>query len=174
MGYLLAFLASALWGLTYTLDEKVLEDLPPVKVYFLHCVVGMFISGSVWLANGGRPLGLLPSSAETANRRILLASMLIGCIAGLAIVISIVRLGASLAAILEISYPIFVLVFSWLLFGKTTNRSVLVGGALIFLGSAIIILFGHDGPNSGHAASSRLDDPSPGIDSALESVDSSD
>lgn len=174
MGYLLAFMASALWGLTYTLDEKVLEDIPPVKLYFLHCVVGLFISGSVWIANGGKISELYPSASESANRKILMASMLIGCMAGLAIIASIVRLGASLAAILEISYPIFVLAFSWILFGKTTNRSVMVGGALIFLGSAIIIVFGHEGTKSSAMESTLPAEPSQAVDSALESVDSSD
>lgn len=174
MGYVLAFLAAALWGLTYTLDEKVLEEYPPVKVYFLHCFVGLFISGAVWMATGGKLAELYPASSGTANRKILVASMLIGCLAGLAIVTSIVRLGASLAAILEISYPIFVLAFSWALFGKTTNWSVVLGGGLIFLGSAVIILAGHDSPKPESAGPGVPVERPAAVDSTLESIDSSD
>ncbi len=174
MGYVLAFLAAALWGMTYTLDEKVLEEFPPVKVYFLHCVVGLFISAGVWVATGGKLAELYPESSGSANRKILVASMLIGCVAGLAIVTSIVRLGASLAAILEISYPIFVLAFSWALFGKTTNWSVVLGGGLIFLGSAVIILSGHEGPKPEPAGPAVPAERPAAVDSTLESVDSSD
>jgi len=174
MGYILAFLAAALWGMTYTLDEKVLEEYPPVKIYFLHCATGVLISAAVWVACGGRLAELVPASSATSNRRILAASMIIGCLAGLAIVASIVRLGASMAAILEISYPVFVLGFSWALFGRTTNWGVVLGGSLIFLGSAVIILFGRESPVSPSAVPAVTADKPALDDSALESVDSSD
>lgn len=140
MGYLLAFSAAALWGLTYTLDEKVLEEMHSVKLYFLHCVLGLLVSGAAWLLTGGTfgQLFALPSGEST--RKILFASMIIGCLAGMAIVSSIAMLGASKSSILEISYPLFVLVFSYVLFDKGVSLHVIAGGLLIFAGSAIIVL----------------------------------
>ena len=58
----------------------------------------------------------------------------------MAIVSSIAMLGASKSSILEISYPLFVLVFSYVLFDKGVSLHVIAGGLLIFAGSAIIVL----------------------------------
>lgn len=55
---------------------------------------------------------------------------------------SIDKLGASMAAMIEISYPLFVVLFCYLLMGTTVNWAVLLGGGLIFAGSCVIMLFG--------------------------------
>ena len=58
----------------------------------------------------------------------------------LAIFGSIQSLGATRAALLEISYPLFVAVFAVLLFRERLDPGVLAGGGFIALGSAIIVL----------------------------------
>ncbi|MCA1805896.1 MAG: EamA family transporter [Xanthomonadaceae bacterium] len=48
---------------------------------------------------------------------------------------------ATLAAVIEISYPVFVALFTWLLFREAhINASVVIGGALVFAGVVTIIL----------------------------------
>jgi len=60
--------------------------------------------------------------------------------AALSILGSIQLLGASKSAVLEISYPLFVALFSVLLFQGQLQLPVVVGGIFIFVGSAIIVL----------------------------------
>jgi len=48
---------------------------------------------------------------------------------------------ATLASLIEISYPAFVAIFAWLLFREwQLNAGVLAGAALVFAGTALIIV----------------------------------
>ena len=49
-------------------------------------------------------------------------------------------LGAGKSAVLEISYPLFVALFSVLFFKGQLQPPVVLGGIFIFIGSAIIVL----------------------------------
>ena len=73
--------------------------------------------------------------------------MAVVVLACLAIFSSIQALGASRAAVLEISYPLFVAVFAWALYRQPVPWPVVVGGIFIFIGSAIIVTFGHGEPS---------------------------
>ena len=55
---------------------------------------------------------------------------------------SIQLLGAGKSAVLEISYPLFVALFSVFLFQGQLQLPVVIGGAFIFIGAAIIVLAG--------------------------------
>ena len=47
---------------------------------------------------------------------------------------------ATLASLIEISYPVFVALFAWLLFREIhVNASVVVGGLLVFAGVCLIV-----------------------------------
>lgn len=138
-GYLLALVASILWGLTYCLDQKVLASLSAYQLYFLHSLFGVLLSGLIWLAQG-RPLGdLFVIDSNQLSPKVLLLTLLVGASAGLAIFGSIQILGASRASILEISYPLFVVLFSFFLFKEVITMPILIGGLLIFIGSAVVI-----------------------------------
>ena len=55
--------------------------------------------------------------------------------------VSIDSKNATLASLIEISYPVFVVLFAYVLFRDVhLNASVLVGGLLVFAGVAIIVL----------------------------------
>jgi protein phosphatase len=62
--------------------------------------------------------------------------------AALSILGSIQLLGAGKSAVLEISYPLFVALFSVFLFQGQLQLPVVIGGAFIFIGAAIIVLAG--------------------------------
>jgi drug/metabolite transporter (DMT)-like permease len=54
--------------------------------------------------------------------------------------LSIASKNATLASLIEISYPVFVAVFAYLLFREIhVNPSVIIGGLLVFAGVAMII-----------------------------------
>jgi drug/metabolite transporter (DMT)-like permease len=141
-GYLLAVTASILWGLTYCLDQRVLASLSVFKLYFLHCICGAVVAGAILLVQN-RSLGSLVWFDTTAVSVPLVGVTLVtATAAALCILGSIQLLGADTSAVLEISYPLFVVLFSVLLFGGQVRFEVVVGGAFIFIGAAIIATAG--------------------------------
>jgi drug/metabolite transporter (DMT)-like permease len=143
-GYLLAVAAAVLWGLLYVLDERLLAGMSIYRLYFLHSVAGVAVAGAVLLAQGESPASFLRVSWPGAPPALVLTTMAVVALACLAIFASIQALGASRAAVLEISYPLFVAGFAWLLYRQPVQWPVIVGGAFIFIGAAIIVTWAHD------------------------------
>jgi drug/metabolite transporter (DMT)-like permease len=146
-GYLLAFAAAVLWGLLYVLDERLLAGMSIYRLYFLHSVAGVAVAGTVLLAQGESPASLLRMSFPGIGPPLVLATMAVVALACLAIFASIQALGASRAAVLEISYPLFVAIFAWLLSRQPVQWPVILGGIFIFIGSAILVTCGHADPS---------------------------
>lgn len=140
LGFLLAVLASVLWGLTYCLDERVLSSLSVFKLYFLHCLCGMLVAGVILLAQGASPAGLFTIDTTRSSLPLVGLTLITATAAALSILGSIQLLGANKSAVLEISYPLFVALFSVLFFKGQLQLPVVVGGIFIFIGSAIIVL----------------------------------
>jgi drug/metabolite transporter (DMT)-like permease len=138
LGYILAVAASVLWGLTYCLDERVLAHLSVFKLYFLHCVCGAVVAAVILLARGTPPEAIF--SIGNANVSLPLFGLTLATAAALAILGSIQLLGANTSAVLEISDPLVVALFSVLFFKGQLQMPVVIGGAFIFIGSAIIVL----------------------------------
>ena len=140
LGYILAVAASVLWGLTYCLDERVLEHLSVFKLYFLHCVCGAVVAAVILLARGTPPEALFSIGNSSVSLPLFGLTLATATAAALAILGSIQLLGANTSAVLEISYPLFVALFSVLFFKGQLQMPVVIGGAFIFIGSAIIVL----------------------------------
>lgn len=140
IGFALAVLASVLWGLTYCLDERLLSSLSVVKVYFLHCFCGMLVAGMILLAQGGSLRSLFAIDTARAGLALVGLTMITATVATLSILGSIRFLGAHKSAVLEISYPLFVALFSVLFFQGQLQPQVVFGGLFIFIGSVIIVL----------------------------------
>lgn len=140
LGFGLAVLASILWGLTYCLDERVLASLSVFKLYFLHCLCGVLVAGVVLLIQGSSPAALFSIDTAKSSLPLVGLTLITATAAALSILSSIQLLGAGKSAVLEISYPLFVALFSVLLFKGQLQPQVMLGGAFIFVGSAIIVL----------------------------------
>lgn len=136
----LAVFASVLWGLTYCLDERVLASMSVFKLYFLHCVCGAVVAATILLIQGASPAGLFSINTSQSSLPLVGITLVTATAAALSILGSIQLLGANTSAVLEISYPLFVALFSVLLFKGQLQLPVIIGGAFIFLGSAIIVL----------------------------------
>ena len=141
-GYVLAVLASILWGMTYCLDERVLASLSVFKLYFLHCLGGVLVSAAILLAQGHSPGSLILFDTTAASLPLVGLTLVTATAAALCILGSIQLLGADTSAVLEISYPLFVALFSVLLFQGQLQFQVVIGGVFIFVGAAIIVLAG--------------------------------
>ena len=141
-GYALAVSASVLWGLTYCLDERVLASLSVYKLYFLHCLCGLVVAGAILLLQGHAPASLVRIDTAAVSLPLIGLTLVTATAAALCILGSIQLLGADKSAVLEISYPLFVALFSVLLFRGQLQFEVVLGGTFIFIGAAIIVLAG--------------------------------
>ena len=140
IGFIYAIGAAIAWGLLYAIDQKILANTSPIIFMFVVFVVGAILLSPVVFSQNTALVSLF--SLGKARLLLILCSVVLAILANYMILASIQKLGASLASVLEISYPFFVFFFSFLIFGAELNAYVLVGSIFIFLGSAIIMRFG--------------------------------
>lgn len=140
LGFIYAIGAAIAWGLAYTLDQKILASISPLVLLFISFVVGALFLLPAILAQDEvfTPLFMLTK----ARGFLIIFSIALATLANYFIFASIECLGASSASVFEITYPFFVFLFSFLIFGAQPNGYVFIGALLIFFGSAIIIRFG--------------------------------
>ncbi len=138
-GFLFAGGAAVVWGLVYTIDQIILSTVSPFALLFIDSVLTMIVMLPFILFDHHPLKPLLNASPKTFF--LMLLSVILAALAGFLIFAGIKRIGASEASIIEIAYPFFVVLFSFLIFKSKPNIYFLVGGILIFLGSVIIIKF---------------------------------
>ena len=138
LGYFFAILAAVTWGVTYTIDEKLLRSSSPAVLLFLHGFFNMLIALPIVLYREG-PGAFLRVVDDRSMLGLLVVAQILAALAGLFIYIGIDKLGAARSSIFEIAYPLFVVLFCWLAYGTKLQPSTLLGGGLIFAGSALII-----------------------------------
>ena len=138
MAYLFCVLAALLWGFVYAVDEKLLKTLTPNAIIFVNGVLALAFSAAVFAYRGFNVQKFLGQEADAKTMGITFAAHSLTIVASFFAFSAIVKIGSSTAAMLEISYPFFVILFSWLLFNQTISKEVLIGGILIFIGCLLI------------------------------------
>ncbi len=139
MWLIYAVLAAILWGLSYTLDEKVFQShISPLTLLACSMLIGGIIflifayfshlkTDTVILVQDRKVWWLTLSAIAAAN------------LGTFFIALSIQAKNATLAAIIELFYPFFTILFAWLIFNENyLNTKVAIGGILMFLGAALI------------------------------------
>lgn len=139
IGFIYALGAAIVWGLVYAVDQKILSSVSPVILLFITSLLATLITLPFMFFDNGS-LKVLLGSGKTTLLLILISAFL-ATLANFLIFSGIKNLNASIASIIEIAYPFFVVIFSFLLFRSTLNVYFFIGGILIFIGSAIIIKF---------------------------------
>lgn len=138
-----AFSAAVLWGLSYALSDRLLQQ--GVSVSLLMLIEAVLIIPTVFVLS----LKLSPMEGVSvlfSNYKVMLMALVVAlaAVVGTALIfLGISEKNATLVSLIEISYPIFVFIFS-LLFFKDMQLTVgtAVGSVLIFAGIAIIYLKG--------------------------------
>jgi drug/metabolite transporter (DMT)-like permease len=137
-GFIYAIGAAVIWGLMYSLHQKVLYSVEPMTLLFIY---------SAMIAVGLLPVlffkaGLVGKALM--NKEVLYIVIFSSClsiIANFLIFSGIKSSNAAIISMIEIAYPFFVVMFSYIIFKATPNFYFFLGGALIFVGSIIIIKF---------------------------------
>jgi drug/metabolite transporter (DMT)-like permease len=143
MWILFALGASFFWGMSYVISEEIYKKISvftaltvtSFAVFLLALVIAYFTGN------------LKPDLVEIASSKKLMwyviAGILVLLIAELFIGFSIVSKNATLAGLIEISYPIFIALFSYILYKSSITLPTVVGGIVIFAGIFIIYYFNH-------------------------------
>ncbi len=136
--YIAALGAAVVWGLHYPLIAYALKRVSIVSVLFLTALPIVLLAPIFYrtLAADYATLEVLPWPA----RATVLALALTSLAGAVLLFLSIAGKNATLAALIEISYPVFVVIFAWLLFREWhVNANVIAGAVLVFIGVCLII-----------------------------------
>lgn len=136
--YILAIGAAVMWGVHYPLVDHALRHLSLSSVLVLTAIpiLGVAMIFTPNLVRDVAVFGALP----TKNQLLIVAIMFTSLAATVLIYLSIHSMNATLASMIEITYPFFVALFAFLFFRHIhINISVAIGAVLIFLGSSLII-----------------------------------
>lgn len=132
--------AAGFWGLNYVLEQRAMAALSPQQLLLIISLFA-FVTLACYCAYSGE-LATIPAKARDTPFWALGGVMVISLAANFSILKSIELSNASLAAIIEISYPIFTVLFAWLLLGQNNlTWSFALGGSLIMLGTYIVARF---------------------------------
>ena len=137
--YVAAIGAALAWGIHYPLVDHALKKVSLVSVLLLTALPIIIVALFFWRTVAA-DYGVWRAMDPGARGQIL-APALTSLAGSVLLFLSISGKNATLASLIEISYPVFVALFAFVLFREThLNASVLVGGALVFVGVAVIIM----------------------------------
>ena len=141
-GLFYAICAAAVWGMVYTIDQRVLTKLTPLSLLFLDSLLTAVLLLPFVLTRS-EPGGVLQLGSVTGRTWVLLSiSLGLAALGNMLIFTSIRLVGAPVASSFEIAYPLFILVFSYFVLGTVPRPAVLIGAALMSFGAMLIVRFG--------------------------------
>ncbi len=136
--YVTALGAALVWGVHYPLVDFALKRVSVFSVLMLS-VLPILLLMPVFMRDIARDLDtvrVLPAIEQGMIAAIGLTSLL----GAVLLYLSIAGKNATLASLIEITYPIFVVFFAYVMFRHVhVNASVIVGGLLVIAGSGLII-----------------------------------
>ena len=142
MWFVYAMSAAVIWGVSYAASGRAIErGVSPVTFFFLYSVAGAAL-GLVSLA-ATRRLAAVPSEIRGlgADWVWLAIAVVTSAIGSLLIYLAIGKKNATVASLIEISYPFFVALFAWLFFRQAqAGVPTIIGGVLVLAGVAIIFV----------------------------------
>lgn len=142
MWFVYALSAAVIWGISYAASGRAMERGVSALVFFaLYTAVGALIGFGALAATG--KLGSIPVELRAVGPdwKWLAIALVASAVGALLIYIAIGEKNATLASLIEISYPVFVAFFAWLFFRETQfNLATVIGGAMIIGGVSVVFL----------------------------------
>ena len=137
-----ALSAAMLWGASYAASGPVLRSgMTPVVFYFCYSLFGVITASGMLLFRGEAHQVISQISDLRAYAGWFVFSLLAAALGGVMTYMAIGEKNASLVALIEISYPLFVVLFTWLFFREIQlNVMTLAGAVLVISGIALILL----------------------------------
>jgi drug/metabolite transporter (DMT)-like permease len=142
MWFVYALSAAVIWGISYAASGRAMERGVSALVFFsLYTAVGALIGFGALAATG--KLGAIPAELRAVGPdwKWLVIALVASAVGALLIYIAIGEKNATIASLIEISYPVFVAFFAWLFFRETQfNLATVIGGTMIIGGVAVVFL----------------------------------
>ena len=136
--YITALGAALVWGIHYPLVDFALKRISVFSVLLL-TVLPVLVLMPVFMRDLARDLDtlqVLPGVEQAMIAAIGLTSLL----GAVLLYVSIAGKNATLASLIEISYPVFVVFFAYVIFRQIhLNASVIIGGLMVIAGAGLII-----------------------------------
>jgi len=142
MWFAYALSAAIIWGISYAASGRAIErGVSPVVFFTLYASVGA-VMGLLALSLAGK-LAAFPNEIRAVGRDWpwLAVAVVTSGVGALLIYMAIGEKNATLASLIEISYPVFVAFFAWLFFRETQfNLMTVLGGLMIVAGVTVVFL----------------------------------
>jgi len=136
MWVIFALSASLFWGLTYVLDEKIYEKVSVITSLAITSFFAFIVLFIVSYFTGNLKTDVQQIITNKGLFILVIAGTVTLIIAELFIGFSISSKNATLAGLIEISYPIFIAITAYVLYKENQlNLSTIIGGGIGFLGS---------------------------------------
>lgn len=134
--------ASMFWGLSYVFSAETYKHIS----VFTAVALSSFVTGCIALV-GAAWFGMLTVDIKTLSAyspasMYFAGAILAGVLGEFFIAFAIAGKSATLAGMIEISYPIFIALFSYIFFKEAISAQTYFGGLLIFLG-VFVIYYSH-------------------------------
>ncbi len=140
--WMFAFGAAAIWGVHYVLLERVMTIASPITVYLLPTVLSMILVPFFYntIVEDVKAVMAATYDIKLAMGIIMFTSV----IASLGLYKAIAMSNATLASLIEIAYPIFVVIFAYLIFDQNhlAHWTTALGGVLILAGAGLVVYNG--------------------------------
>lgn len=137
IGIIQAIISAILWGLVYFLDERILTKVSPTILMMAGCIIqGLILLFVI-------PKATYAEVTKLSNNElgIILFTMVVATGASFLALSGIKKVDAATISIIEIAYPVFVVLFGFLFYSRMPNIYFFIGGALVFAGSYVIIKY---------------------------------
>lgn len=143
MWFIYAVAASVLWGVNYSVYEHVMRKLSAGSVFVGMIFGNIALATGLYLSSKRVRSDIETLTSDMGTLKLYLVMIAVGALATLCIVLSIREKNATMAAMIEITYPLFTALFAYLFFRETQfNTGTLAGALLILAGVCCIYFFG--------------------------------
>jgi drug/metabolite transporter (DMT)-like permease len=141
MWALYAIIAAILWGVDYALTEKALQSIRFPMLLSIELFFGFLTMLGIAVFTGSYKADLAGLFSSHRTMAIVVAIVVAFNIANMFIVLSIGEKNATLSGLIEISYPLFVALFSLLFFKENNLSAGAILGGVFVLGGVSLIYF---------------------------------
>jgi drug/metabolite transporter (DMT)-like permease len=142
MWLIYAIAASVCWGMSYAASGPILrKGLSPLVFFFGYTLFGLIGALAALLSSGKLPQALRLEGVHRGDLAWFFFSIAGSALGAYLTYAAMSAKNPTLASLIEISYPIFVVIFAWVFFREMQlNTLTICGGLLVIAGVSVIIL----------------------------------
>jgi len=136
--YIAALGAAITWGIYYPLVDMALKRISLFSVILLSMIPVLLVT-SLFLKIIGDDIETV-KTLPVSEQWIIASLGLIGLFGEVMVYLAISGKNATLASLIEMTYPLFVVIFAYVFYKQMhVTASVLIGGLMVLVGSGLII-----------------------------------